>query len=662
MRTAAAALLAAALGVVGLATPAQAAVSVWDTAWTYDTSLTNARPMNTPIEGSSGTSGWFKHSAPALADLDGDGKLEIAIGSLDGALYVFKSNGTLLWGGPRYLDTASPAGSIQSSPAIGDIDHDGSLDVVVGSDNGWVFAFDRYGALKPGWPQFTGWNADYPNKCATDACTGVIAPPTLADLDGDGTLEVVVGSYSHKMWAWNYRGDVLPGWPVDVYDGIASGAAVGDINGDGRPEIVVGSDVANDCAACQPFGSLHKGGLIHAFTINGHELAGWPFATDSFMHSTPALADLDGDGRLEVLAGGGLFPTEGNTRGHHLWVVGFNGQLRFSFATRGNLIGAPMVGDVTGDGRPEIALSDYSGVTYLLTATGAQMWANDGTIPVRAPNGSGAHFAAPVLADVTGDGRPEVVATDSNWHVKAFDAGTGAVVADVGTTFPVWGSAAVGDIDGDGRNEVVAGSAAQNGHAGSLGDLAGAGRLYVWRTPGVGGRVAPQFQGTRVVAPDRSLVPSNPTGSTATVYRFWSPRFSNAHFFTTSGDEARHLIDTDGNWVYEGRAFAGAPSSGESCASGSPVYRFYSPVFGSHFYTINGGEKQHIQSTDHNWTYEGVAYCAWTSQVAGSTPLYRFWSPGFGKHFFTAGGGEADYIRANDRNWNYENVAYFVKP
>ena len=144
------------------------------------------------------------------------------------------------------------------------------------------------------------------------------------------------------------------------------------------------------------------------------------------------------------------------------------------------------------------------------------------------------------------------------------------------------------------------------------------------------------------------------------VFRFWSPQFDNAHFFTTNFAEAAHIIATDGNWQYEGVAFRGAPLVDGTCTQGEAVHRFYSQGFRSHFFTKSESEKAHIVANDRNWTYEGVAYCAAASPAAGTTPLHRFWSPAFGKHFFTADQGEADHIRANDRNWTYEGVAYHV--
>ena len=147
------------------------------------------------------------------------------------------------------------------------------------------------------------------------------------------------------------------------------------------------------------------------------------------------------------------------------------------------------------------------------------------------------------------------------------------------------------------------------------------------------------------------------------VYRFWSPRFSNAHFFTMSTDEAAGIRSTDTNWIDEGVAFRALPVNPDlSCTYGKQVFRFWSPVFRTHFYTQDAEEKSRIRSTDRNWTYEGIAYCALTSTTGGGVPLYRFWSPVFNKHFFTASQSEADNLQAVDRNWNYEGIAYYVLP
>lgn len=156
------------------------------------------------------------------------------------------------------------------------------------------------------------------------------------------------------------------------------------------------------------------------------------------------------------------------------------------------------------------------------------------------------------------------------------------------------------------------------------------------------------------------------SGPLVAVERFWSQRFNNAHFYTTSQAEAAYIDANDTNWQYENSAFIGWGALMGECSVGDPVHRFWSPGFSSHFYTISEAEKVHVVANDRNWRYEGVAYCALTADQRedgdGSVPLYRFWSPGFGKHFFTANQAEADHIVANDRNWNPEGIAYYVLP
>ena len=147
----------------------------------------------------------------------------------------------------------------------------------------------------------------------------------------------------------------------------------------------------------------------------------------------------------------------------------------------------------------------------------------------------------------------------------------------------------------------------------------------------------------------------------APVERFWSPKFDNAHFFTMDSEEAWNIQQYDRNWTYEGTAFYTLVArDDETCAAGSPVYRFYSSRFQSHFYTKDAAEKAHVIANDRNWTYEGVAYCAFDTAQPGTVPLYRFWSPRFGKHFYTANEAEKNQLVNHDPNWTYENIAYYV--
>ncbi len=149
--------------------------------------------------------------------------------------------------------------------------------------------------------------------------------------------------------------------------------------------------------------------------------------------------------------------------------------------------------------------------------------------------------------------------------------------------------------------------------------------------------------------------------SISPVYRFWSPVFSG-HFFTMNEEEKNNIIGGLSNyWTYEGIAYYAY--TGQAVET-LPVYRFWSPVFAGHFYTMNEGEKNYIISDlSAYWTYEGIAWCAYPTQVVDTVPVYRFWSPVYAHHFFTINETEkSNIISALSAYWTYEGIAYYAFP
>ncbi|MEM3512382.1 MAG: FG-GAP-like repeat-containing protein, partial [Candidatus Jordarchaeales archaeon] len=144
----------------------------------------------------------------------------------DFCVYAWHHDGSLVNGWPKQTGYY-----VVSSPALGDLDGDGDIEVVVGSGDGKVYAWHHDGSLVNGWPKKTGNSVD--------------SSPALGDLDGDGDLEVVVGSNDRNVYAWHHDGSLVNGWPKQTGDIVWSSPALGDIDGDGNIEVVVGSDDFN---------------------------------------------------------------------------------------------------------------------------------------------------------------------------------------------------------------------------------------------------------------------------------------------------------------------------------------------------------------------------------------------------------------------------------
>jgi len=160
------------------------------------------------------TSGEVNSSA-AIGDLDGDSLMELVIGSDDDTLYALEMD-SLLW---KY----GTGDDVRSTPALGDIDGDSKLEVVFGSNDGSIYALHaENGSFY--WSYPTGGE--------------VISSPALADLDSNGIVDVVVGSRDGYLYAISGNGSLL--WSIDLGTPITSSPALGDIDKDGYLEVAVG--------------------------------------------------------------------------------------------------------------------------------------------------------------------------------------------------------------------------------------------------------------------------------------------------------------------------------------------------------------------------------------------------------------------------------------
>jgi len=221
-----------------------------------------------------------KYSSLAVGDIDRDGIDEAGViieNEFDDSLVILKvesHKATVLW--------EKNAGSRISGVVFGDMDNDGTDDVIIGSGNG-VYVWDGSGSLM--------WNNSAPSTTNS--------VPTIADIDGNGVNDVLVGSdLESKVYALS-SGAVMAGFPVNTKRPVWTSPAVADLDGDGKLDIAAGDTYR----------------FVYAWDYTGKPLAGFPFSPDvgAFM-SSPITDDIDGDGIVELV----IANTYGNV---YAWTV-----------------------------------------------------------------------------------------------------------------------------------------------------------------------------------------------------------------------------------------------------------------------------------------------------------------------------------------------------
>ncbi len=342
----------------------------------------------------------FGHQDGILRAYEGDGSLKwqtVAVPGI-GAGCTGQSTGT----------------AIDSSPAVADIDLDGTPEVVVGvgsawvtNQNGSVIAFNgKTGAIE--W-QFTGGRDEsnvWANSPQNDGwCEGVYSTPAIGDIDGDGYLDITFGAWDFYIWSVDRFGDPLPGFPVNNDDTVWSSAALFDLDGDNDMEIFIGGDSS--------IGGYfdHQGGVFRALDWEGGVVTEmWHRTSNEVFHSSPAIGDINGDGRPEAVVGTGdnWNATTGTGSEHNrLWAFHLDDGSNvagFPVTAGDTIIANPALADLDGDGSLEVVVGSFDHTVRAWHGDGSSMW-------VATPDFSHIPSSAagsPVIADLDGDGDQDV--------------------------------------------------------------------------------------------------------------------------------------------------------------------------------------------------------------------------------------------------------------
>lgn len=364
------------------------------------------------------TTGWMWNTPTTdflvLVDLDGDGHLDVAYSDGAGvASLAGRGDGTVVV--PETVPTGPSAYSIQR---IADVDHDGKLDVLRGSQAGIEVYRNLGGHLG-------------------SAATYALAEPsdfTVTDVNGDGQLDLVAtsgtgsaGSFQVMLGASGAFA-APTSFPTDVN---SQHLAVGDVDGDGKPDVVVA------CAGYAPREMPPTPGGLDVFHNAGNGTFTLVTRLDGMYSSAIALGDVDGDGRLDVILDG--FPTSsvlhGNGDGTFVAPVALGARL------------AQLI-DLNNDGRPD-ELLEVEGAAVGLGTLEVALARADGTFedPIPGPQ-------QPLMAagDIDGDGSPDLVTLQSGlriWH------GNGDGTFAERGRFVGGAPVQIGDLDGDGLGDLV---------------------------------------------------------------------------------------------------------------------------------------------------------------------------------------------------------------
>lgn len=350
-------------------------------------------------------------TAPAVADIDGDGSVEIIFAGDNGEVYCTDYAGNSLPGFP--FDTQ---GNVWGSPALADIDGTEGLEIIVGSRSRKLFVLTNTG--------------DTLFTYSTPA--DIVSTPVADDLNGNGGNEIIFTTVGRELYVIDSSGNALTGFPITLPSPlyVGAGVATADIDTDGSKEIIAG---------CQD-------GNVYCIDFDSAEIQ-WTAELEGQIHGSPTIVEVNNVSKI-------VTPTSTGK----IFIISSAGTVENEITLSGDVT-SPVVMDIDGGedvefSELEIIAGSSTGRLYVMNWDGTHLSSNW-------PYNVGAPIVSvPAIADIDNDGLMDIIFGSNNGDLYAINI-NGEVLQDFPmecVTGSIKSPPSIEDIDSDGDYEVVFGT------------------------------------------------------------------------------------------------------------------------------------------------------------------------------------------------------------
>ena len=365
-----------------------------------------------------------RYRVASVGDIEADSNPEI-IASDEFKINIYSNTGTLL----RTIADSRFNGEKISAVSLGNFDADSKLELAVATEGSTspttaakLFVFNADGSDVSGWPEnITNAGESFDDQFPVD-----MAIPSIADLDADGFDDVALTASSGRSYAWKNTGTLFDGWPVwftipntgsRYYSYNGSNTPLADLDNDGKPEILAGGPYVSS-----------SGTFAYIFPIKLDRSLAFPPMYGSYA----AVGDIDNDGQFEIVALDALsklhvYKKSGTT---YLEAAGqWPKWIQYPFESI-------VLEDLDGDNNLEIIIREANDRIYA--------WKMDGTTVGGFPLKAGEDYLSGVtFGDISGDGAKELAAKSGYYAVfpplNKLHVFTGIPVSGNANSWPTFG-------------------------------------------------------------------------------------------------------------------------------------------------------------------------------------------------------------------------------